>query len=207
MEFLKSYRKVRKIFKKPKLRWYFGTWRNFNGLPVWREGPTISLWTNFNDYHICDMENGSKYAWSDFGIKNHPFLSKILPPVIQLPIWLRFGMFSKDVTWKAKWSSDDIRYLFPPQFCLVFFGLCIGVIAEAPFGDEDDYWATILKYLYCYDKDIEKTAQNAWFIIGDSGYFIESTFDANWLKNEKDAALVRSVSKKIIEMKKEESKK
>ena len=43
MEFLKIYRKVKDVFVKPRLKWYFGTWRNEHNLPVWRKGPEIWL--------------------------------------------------------------------------------------------------------------------------------------------------------------------
>lgn len=43
MRFLKIYRSVKDVFVKPKLKWYFGSWKKEPNLPVWRRGPTIYL--------------------------------------------------------------------------------------------------------------------------------------------------------------------
>ena len=43
MNFLKIYRSVKDVFVKPKLKWYFGTWKNEPNMPVWRHGPCIRL--------------------------------------------------------------------------------------------------------------------------------------------------------------------
>ena len=43
MRFLKIYRQVKDVFVKPKLKWYFGTWKNEPNLPIWRRGACINL--------------------------------------------------------------------------------------------------------------------------------------------------------------------
>ena len=43
MRFLKIYRSVKDVFVRPKLKWYFGSWRKEPNLPVWRRGPIIRL--------------------------------------------------------------------------------------------------------------------------------------------------------------------
>ena len=72
-----TYNKVKNVFKKPKLRWYFGKWRNDPCLPIWRSGNVI----RFAKYNECTREyNVARYIgskWNDLGKKNHPILSKI----------------------------------------------------------------------------------------------------------------------------------
>ena len=66
-----TYNKVKNVFKKPKLRWYFGKWRNDPCLPIWRSGNVI----RFAKYNECTREyNVARYIgskWNDLGKKNH----------------------------------------------------------------------------------------------------------------------------------------
>lgn len=73
-----------------------------------------------------------------------------IQPIIQLPIWLSFHIFNWDVCYK--WKYDTIRYEFPPQFTIVFFGLALTILAIPEPEDDDDcpdhYWESLLSYLY-----------------------------------------------------------
>lgn len=73
-----------------------------------------------------------------------------IPPLIQLPIWMSFYIFNWDVCYK--WKYDTIRYEFPPQFTIVFFGLALTIMAipdaEDEFDYPDHYWESLLSYLY-----------------------------------------------------------
>lgn len=72
---------------------------------------------------------------------------------IYFPIWLSFRIFNRDVTWKTKWTGYDIRYEYPPQFTIVFFGLSLSfwlnpVIKDNETEDYNHYWESLLKYVY-----------------------------------------------------------
>lgn len=59
-----------------------------------------------------------------------------------LPIWRdhiwRFRIFNWDVMYKHKW--DEVRYEFPPQFSIVFFGLSLTITAHAPKTNDNNSW-------------------------------------------------------------------
>ena len=54
------------------------------------------------------------------------------------------------MVWKTKY--DDIRYEYPPQFSIVFFGLSLTFTLHCPTEDtycyDDSYWEAILIHLY-----------------------------------------------------------
>lgn len=79
--------------------------------------------------------------------------AKIIPARLKLPIWLAFHIFNRDVTWKTKWTEYDIRYEYPPQFTIVFFGLSLSFWLNPEIKDLDTenfnhYWESLLIYLY-----------------------------------------------------------
>lgn len=77
------------------------------------------------------------------------------PTQIELPLFFAFYIFNYDMCWKTKY--DDYRYEFPPQFSIVFFGLCFSVWLNAPDNNNDDYWESILWYLqYGSLADVDK---------------------------------------------------
>ena len=81
-----------------------------------------------------------------FGIKN-------MKAQIHLPIWCMFHITNLDVIWKTKWTEYDIRYEFPPQFSIIFFGLSLSfwlnpVIKDKQTESFDHYWESLLKYVY-----------------------------------------------------------
>lgn len=88
---------------------------------------------------------------------------KIAKAYIQFPIWLSFHIFNWDIIWKTKWSAYDIRYEYPPQFTIVFFGLSLSfwlnpVIKDKQTESFDHYWESLLKYLYGkYKEDLLQT--------------------------------------------------
>lgn len=134
LKLFRTYNKAKNVFIRPKMKFHFGLWKKTHGLPFWRRGKIIKL---------------SKYGlgW--------------IAPQITLPTWLSFHVFNYDVTYK--WKYDDIRYEFPPQFTVVFFGLAFQITLQAPLEDEydmdDHYWESLLNYLYqpkCKG-DIKKT--------------------------------------------------
>lgn len=181
MNFLKIYRNVKNVFIKPKLKLYFGTWKNEPNLPVWRRGPQIKLGKYSNMYiprnSVLYFSGYSKNGYRTYSRSNHKLPVKPytyvwernirkklkkwhlswIPPIIQLPISLSFNFMDRDVYWKTKY--DEYRYEYPAHITLVFFGLAISITAYAPQlnggTSDDDYWESILTYSDC--KNLEKT--------------------------------------------------
>ena len=110
-----TYKKVKDIFVKPKLRFYFGPWRKEPNLPVSHRGPLIRL---FPKHHTL-------YKWDKDFKEKHPIFTKYFKPCYELPIWLTFDIFNRDIWWKTKWG--DYRFEYPGQFTIVFFGLSFSV--------------------------------------------------------------------------------
>lgn len=170
----KTYNKAKDVFVKPKLYWKFGLWKHDICLPVWRRGPII----NIAKYHQrYDVKNYNVIIHKNDGVsaryetiqhklpKNlklgqtvwkreyrKKWWSKIIPAEIRLPIWLSFYIFNYDVFWKTKWTDYDIRFEFPPQFTIVFFGISLSFWLNPKIKDEtespDHYWESLLVYLY-----------------------------------------------------------
>lgn len=165
MNFLKIYRRLKDVFIKPKLKWYFGTWRNELNLPVWRHGPQIRLAKYHQMYipqrSVLVFDGYSKDGYKQYSRSEHKLpvgyytyvwrrnirkkLKKWhlswIPPIIQLPIWMSFYFFDCDICWKTKW--DEYRYEHPAHITLVLFGLAISVTAYIPEINgnttQDDY--------------------------------------------------------------------
>jgi hypothetical protein len=188
----KTYNKAKDVFVKPKLKISFGLWKNMGGLPVWRRGHYISIakshqyyrpesWSYYREERAGTVRKDDTIVKYDkLGVSKHqlpkgcngyvwrsPIRKKLrkwklgwLKPVYELPLWLSFYCFDWDVIYK--WKYDDIRFEYPPQFTLVFFGLALSFTLVAPIeGDDyaDWYWDSLLSYLYqdeC-EQSIEKT--------------------------------------------------
>ena len=161
--FLYTWKNHKDAFIKPKLKWYFGSWRKEGNMPAWRNNPIIRL-CKYGDYEAnWDFAKLVDCKWTVTGKKSHPILSRIFKkPLIVLPYWLNFHFFNEDVDYKTKWAEADFRYENPPHITLVFFGLALSVTAYIPKGTdddwtcEDDYWESLLTYDY-YDGDLKKT--------------------------------------------------
>ena len=185
-KFLSEWKKTNGKFIKPKFYWYFGSWYREGNLPVWRRGNTIHFGKNYYDENkkyvkeyerIYDYAKLVKSEWTEEGKKNHPFLSKFLKPVYELPYWLSFYFFNSDIMYKTKWSEDDYRYEYPAHITLVFFGLALSVTAYIPKQDEndwtcnDDYWESLLTYNH-YNGDLKKVndVMGCWNKPGDENF-------------------------------------
>ena len=201
MGFLSTYRKIKDVWKKPKLHVYFGSWLHDPNLPVYRGG-SIRL-AKYGDYYLIRksvlLEDKSKttydkegrpikymyhsahnrikadYAWKRSIRKK---LRKIglgwIPPIIYTPWWLQFHIYNFDLMWKTKY--DDVRYEFSPQFTIVFFGLSLSLTLHEPTGgyytSDDQYWEGILDWLYKYDKNMYKTVKfGGIWNRGDESFF------------------------------------
>lgn len=168
MGMFKTLWKARKVFKMPKFHIKFGKWVNDPCLPVWRYGNIIPL-AKYGKY--LQLNNKQILSW--YNDKNGKFVRLIhkvnrnlywkqpirrklkklhlswIPPQIQLPIWLTFHIFNHDVIFKYKWN--EIRYEYPPQFTIVFFGLSLSIWCnweQSEFQYPDMYWESLLEYVY-----------------------------------------------------------
>ena len=213
MEFLKIYRRLKDVFVKPKLKWYFGTWRNEHNLPVWRKGLSIRL-GKYSDMYIPDnfthylsgvSERGyKKYSISEHKLPVKPYtyvwkrrirkkLKKWhlswIPPIIQFPIWTSFYFFDNDITWKTKY--DDYRYEYPAHITLVFFGLAISVTAYIPeingSTTDMDYWESLLEY----NGDLKETndKMGCWHCLDDDSRI--RRFNPDFLKEPYRSELIK----------------
>lgn len=156
LKLYKTYNKVKNVFKKPILKWSFCKWRHSGLLPVWRHGNSIK----FGKYDEYDTKwNYAKLIsakWNEKGKRNHPIISKLFKPYYQLPIWLSFYIFNRDVMWKPKF--DYYCFEYPPQFTIVFFGWSLNFWLINPTGkliNDYDYWETVLEYIDINDNPID----------------------------------------------------
>lgn len=187
--FLSTYRKIKGIFKRPKFKIFFGLWKNDPNLPCYRNGAIrlakygkyyyiqksvlnedktkpetfTSNGTPIKSYKHTEHNIKPDYAWRrDIRKKLRKCGLGWIPPVIIIPWWFRIAVYNFDVMWK--WKYDEVRYEFPPQFTIVFFGLCMTITLHEPtkneYTNDDQYWEGILSYLYKYDRDIYKTVYN-----------------------------------------------
>ena len=189
MGFFTTYKKIKGVWKKPKLRVYFGSWLHDPNLPVWRSHMVrlgkygsyyqIRKWVELEDkskayydetfkqtiksyYHVEHNRIKAEYAWKrNIRKKLRKWGLGWIPPVIEIPWWLGVHVFNFDVMWK--WKFDDVRYEFPPQFTIVFFGLSLSLTLHEPTGgyytSDDQYWEGIISWLYQHDKDIYNTVK------------------------------------------------
>lgn len=102
-----TYNKVKDVFVKPKLYWYFGKWRHDPCLPVWRRGPIWRLGgstykINAKCYEVHDfvhIKTGTKeYSRMDGSTYTCDIIETIRH---KLPGNLRNG----DVVWKRKYRK------------------------------------------------------------------------------------------------------
>lgn len=135
------------------------------GTKIWKDNSGKEHTSNVYDISRHKLPGG---LWPGDRVWNREIRKKLkkwhlgwIKPNIQLPIWLSFHIFNWDVFYK--WKYDEIRYEFPPQFTIVFFGLALTIMAVPEPEDDDDcpdhYWESLLSYLYqdeC-EQSIEKT--------------------------------------------------
>ena len=202
--FLDVYKRNKDVFIRPKFRWFFGKWRSEPNLPVWRRGPQIR-WGKYGE--IDEEWNWAKLEsaeWSVLGKQNHPILSKIIKkPVWQLPIWLAFHWYNRDVYCGTKWEDDDFRFEFPPHITFVFFGLAISVTAYLPQEDKDDwlindqYWESMFAYEYCKG-DLKATNDSCgWYNRpGKEGFRFK--FEPRFLKKEEDRIALKQIQDEAL---------
>lgn len=182
IKLFKTYNKAKDVFVRPKLKVNVGLWKNMGNLPMWKHGKIIKLakymnyyipqsTVNIKTYNSGDLKSDGTIAkYNEYTISKHKIPEKAingvwkrdirkklrkyglgwLKPQYTLPIWLSFYVFNWDVMYK--WKYDSIRYEFPPQFTLVFFGFAISFTLKPILEDENDsddhYWESLLSFLY-----------------------------------------------------------
>lgn len=63
LKMLTLYNQVKEVFVKPKIKFWCGLWKNDPGLPVWRNGPTITFYKPY------------QYSWGKVSNKKHKVYS------------------------------------------------------------------------------------------------------------------------------------
>lgn len=128
-----------------------------------------------NGEKVCTLSNGTTYTYGIYNRSKHQlpnnlkagdvvwnqnirkklrkFGIKRAKAWVYFPLWMSFYIFNHDVIWKTKWTEYDIRYEYPPQFTIVFFGLSLSfwlnpVIKDKETENFDHYWESLLKYIY-----------------------------------------------------------
>jgi len=178
---LQEWKKAKNIFKKPKLRVYFGFWSTphiivklgsylfINGFDehplltkVWnffsKTDPSLPVWRRGNfirPFRKQQVYDKGEYIWNnEFKKKLDQFHLGWLNCVYKLPIWLSCHIFKYDMSWKWKYD-DDVRYEFPPQFTIVLFNISLTLHWHAPVGndclEDNNYWESILNWNYKQD--------------------------------------------------------
>ena len=161
-----------------------------------KTGESVGKYSNGKEYPIAHYESVThklpkklkphQRVWKSKYRKK--WWAKILPAEIRLPNWLSFHIFNHDVFWKTKWTDYDIRYEYPPQFTIVFFGLSLSFYLVPKCKNETDsdynYWESLLAYLYGkYPGDLTQTVieQGKWSSIAHGDYF---AFSKSYIKPE-----------------------
>lgn len=164
---LKTYWRVRKVFKFPTPHFYIGKWVHCPTLPVWRRGRVLHLCKRkeinyyWNNTRYSHFKCGDTWVTSQHKINHDCYCTnrnkrkkfKSIRPIIKLPIWLSCWKFNHDVMWK--WKYDTVRYEYPPQYTLVLFGLAFAVWFNPTYDRDKNptlldmhYWETLLSYTY-----------------------------------------------------------
>lgn len=118
--------------------------------------------------------------------------AKLVPARIEFPMLFSFHIFNRDVTWKTKWTNYDIRFEFPPQFTIVFFGLSLSFWLNPEIQDRetesfDHYWEGLLSYLYGkYKGDLIQTviSQGCWTRYKEESNNTYFAISKNYIKPE-----------------------
>jgi len=177
-----TWRKVKDTFVKPSLKVYFGLaskdpyccwtkpkillYRSSNLIRFVQDSVTITTGSKTEKFGNKDFEvkvaeisrhklpknlKDWDIVWaSPIRRKLRKYHLNWIPPIIYLPKFFTFKFVNFDVGWKTKY--DDIRYEYPPQLSIVFFGLSLTFTLHCPIKDEycsdDSYWEAILLHLY-----------------------------------------------------------
>lgn len=178
----KTYNKAKEVFVRPKIKFSIGLWKNMSGLPMWRSGNVIRIAKYYQFYIPNNRSHIKKYNAGDIkedgtiakynecitsthkmpknaehGVWKRDIRKKLrryglgwIKPQYVLPTWLSFYIFNWDVFYK--WKYDSIRFEYPPQFTIVFFGFALNFTLEPLLEDENDsqdhYWESLLSFLY-----------------------------------------------------------
>lgn len=82
-----------------------------------------------------------------------------IPPIINVPRFLTFGIKNLDLGCKTKFG--EFRFEDSPELSFIFFGITLQFTLQVPKGkycDEYNYWECLLEYIWGRgDRDIFKT--------------------------------------------------
>lgn len=173
-----TYNQVKHIFVKPKLKFnisygyhskYFGFTYNPKYVYIPKYSNIIKVTRNGKTFyeqslHTLKGYRYYRYQWkSNIRHKLHKFGLGWIKPTFKIPDWLVFDIRNYDVGWKTKY--DYVRYEEAPIFEITLFGISFTWSLHAPctvtssFCKDDDYWESILTYIYNHldsIKDLDK---------------------------------------------------
>ena len=164
---LKEYRLVNKIFRRPKMGFYFGPWRKSPFLPLYRTN--ILYIGKYGTYDAkWSWARMESCEWNEVYKKEHPLFTRFFKPAYNLPLWLTFRLDSFSLGWKTKY--DDYRFEYNPSWSITAFGWSFGVYFYPPRAKkseelsevDDDYWEAVLWTAYdvLWDRKTRKTNQD-----------------------------------------------
>ena len=174
------------VFVEPVLTCWFSSPKNYCSRPTiwlvpkknrgWKPNEKRKCYFTYRKVLINDngyknslhqLPNGLKSGqcvWSsDIRKKLRKFGLGWIPPCIELPRWLRFGIENVSLGWKPKW--DEYRYEYPPIWSIFFFGFSFNISVHAPIvnsdnrfyrQDDDSYWEGILEFQREYQDRLNK---------------------------------------------------
>lgn len=187
MQFLKEYRKVKDVFVKPKIRFYFT--RNKHKPWIW-----LTKKFGWNSKYKCYYPKDEVLVFDGYaeefrGIPVKKYSSSkhklpkgvsiyepvwnrnirkkwwsFIPPVIKLPSWMNFKFTDRDIIWKTKW--DEYRYEFPAILSITLFGFEFGITSF----DNDDYWESLLTWYNCKNVEELDGIMGKWHLLNSDTY-------------------------------------
>lgn len=162
----KTYRKVKNVFARPRLRIVCGFSATTGPYPFYFSPSSITFGKYDKHYYIPQRavrlkdgrflthkipEQAKNGVWRrDIRKKLKKWGLGWIRPRYVLPLWLKIAYRSSDV--QFKWKIDYICVESVPKFWFCFFGFYIGGLLLSPTKTDGDwaydYWDTILNYLY-----------------------------------------------------------
>lgn len=162
-----SYKIAKDLFKKPKLKWRFGLWKNDPCLPIYKYDKKIYLTNNKNKIYIpkfaSQIFTGTYIDNFGYKIKKYQTSKHKLPKGIKQYeyVWnrnIRKKLKKYHLSWikpfinipsilyfdiinidiMYKYKYDDIIFEYPPQFTLIFFGLSLSFWLVPPTDNISD---------------------------------------------------------------------
>ena len=191
------------VFVEPVVKCWFNSPKYCSQPTIWLVSRKNRGWRNnenkkcyFTYKSICHrLPNGLKpgqYVWSsNIRKKLRKFGLGWIPPCIELPRWLRFGIENVPLGWKTKW--DEYSYEHPAMWSIFFFGFSFNISVHAPIvnsdnkfyrHDDDSYWEGILMFQREYQDRLNKYGKITedemkdiiYHTIRNTGHYVDTSY-------------------------------